>query len=284
MRKNRSRVYENRVVKDHYVMRVSTIQKRRARNRIRILLRCMRWVALAGLVAGAALGVRWAVQRATACVESDPAFTVSTVRVRNNWKYKADQIGRMADVLGQNIFRLDLDQVRSRLEGHVHIRRAVVSRRLPATVEIVVFEREPFAYVRGEQLFVVDEEGVVLDGPLSQAGDEHLPVILNLAPAAPHGGLRRVEAPAFGEIVQCLRCFYGSGMSSCLQVTQVVADPLNGVTLDLKSGNRIVFGQGEYEKKLKRLQLILDDLNRKRLNGASVDLRFNDVIVKLAGS
>jgi len=63
---------------------------------------------------------------------------------------------------GENIFTVDLDRARQRLESQAWIASAAVSRQFPSSIVIQVTERKPFAVVELERTHVVDREGVLL--------------------------------------------------------------------------------------------------------------------------
>jgi cell division septal protein FtsQ len=64
----------------------------------------------------------------------------------------------------RNLISLDIQHVRALVEGETWVRRGLVRRKLPNTLIIQLVEREPAAVaVIDNELYVVDEEGVVLD-------------------------------------------------------------------------------------------------------------------------
>lgn len=266
----------------YYCHRVSPVRKRKSRKGSAGHAGMYFKICFSLVVACAILyGVYFAGTKIFDFVKSDPIFMVSKVVVKNNWKVKTDTIGSMAKVMGRNIFEIKLSDVQKTLEGLVPIRRAVVRRHLPDCVEIIVFEREPFAYIDGKKLFVIDADGLILSGPLDKVSNDRLPVIKNINPVTQKAGFS-VGVPEVDEMVRCLGSFYTSGVSSVLAVSEVFLKPLEGVVLELKSGERVVLGQGEYNKKMNRLKPIYEDLRKKHIRGAVIDLRFNDGIVKLA--
>lgn len=79
-----------------------------------------------------------------------------------------------------NLFQLSLPGVRDRLEKNPIIRQAVVRRRLPDTIELVVNERVPIArmgQVEGHMNWLVDVEGVLIRKSFQ---DKHLPFLLGV--------------------------------------------------------------------------------------------------------
>lgn len=74
---------------------------------------------------------------------------------------------------GDPILRLDLGAVRARIESIPWVRTALVQRRWPGTVHIVIEERQPIAiWQRNRKLALVDSEGVpIKTGSLGQFRD-----------------------------------------------------------------------------------------------------------------
>ncbi|MGX6960855.1 MAG: cell division protein FtsQ/DivIB [Rickettsia endosymbiont of Pentastiridius leporinus] len=61
---------------------------------------------------------------------------------------------------GNSIFALKLDEIRDNLRKNKWIKEAYVGRKLPSTIYIKLFEREPVAIWQiNNQLFLIDEEG-----------------------------------------------------------------------------------------------------------------------------
>lgn len=95
---------------------------------------------------------------------------------------KADVLALVSDLPGQSILRADLAGARRRLMASPWVADAVLRRRLPASVDIVITEQHPVAIGRlhGE-LYLVDDRGRVIDpfGPKYAAFD--LPIVDGLA-------------------------------------------------------------------------------------------------------
>jgi cell division septal protein FtsQ len=68
------------------------------------------------------------------------------------------------------LFELDLSEIRAALEEDVSVAQAHVSRRLPDTLVVRIFERRPVALLRSRVLRAIDAEGIVL--PWTQPGGQ----------------------------------------------------------------------------------------------------------------
>lgn len=80
--------------------------------------------------------------------------------------------------LNENLFQISLNDVRVELESHPIVRRAVVRRKLPDSLEIIINERVPIArmgQVDGNMSWLVDAEGFLIR---KSVRDQHLPLLL----------------------------------------------------------------------------------------------------------
>src|SRR5579862_4906907 len=116
-------------------------------------------------------GAAWFSARVT--LNSDDQIEVTGNRYVNTSlvteKFEAD--------LGRSVLRIPLDERRAELEAIPWIAQASIERVLPNRLLIELTERTPVAFLRaGNQLALVDENGVILDRPLE--GDFHFPVAI----------------------------------------------------------------------------------------------------------
>ena len=104
---------------------------------------------------------------------------IGTIFVDGNVRVTTPHVLDMLDGLrGENILLSDLHAWRDRLREAPWIRDAMFKRTLPSTVEVFVQERTPLAIGRvGGSLYMVDDEGVVLDEYGPEYADFDLPVV-----------------------------------------------------------------------------------------------------------
>lgn len=140
------------------------------------------WVigALCVLIAGWGL---WSLAGATGRLlfSGNPRFNLTAIDARTDGVLPQPLLVEWAGVPSEvNLFQLSLPLVRDRLEANPIVRRAVVRRRLPGTLEIVVNERVPIArmgQVEGHMNWLVDVEGVLIRKSFQ---DKHLPFLLGV--------------------------------------------------------------------------------------------------------
>ncbi len=152
---------------------------RKAARRWTALVRpLVKWTLVAGIVG-------YTTARALALVTDSPALRIRHVAVQGQRHLKpADVLARVQMLDGQNIVRADLEAARRRLLGSPWIAEATLRRQLPATIEILITERQPVALARLARggLQLVARDGMVL-GPVgpAQAGFD-LPIADGLTP------------------------------------------------------------------------------------------------------
>src|SRR4029077_5187423 len=137
--------------------RVGRVRRRRPARRIRwlrVLGTAMATAATAAALIGAGY---WAL--------TTERFAVVAVEVRGASRVPPQRILEASGIVhGQNLWRIDPERVRARLEEMPEIRRADVVRELPNRVAIVVEERRPFTLVHAARLHWLDEDGRVPGG------------------------------------------------------------------------------------------------------------------------
>ena len=203
---------------------------------------------------------------------------IDRIAVRGNKRLSNGEVLSLLDGLtGQNLMRTDLSAWRSRLLASPWVRDAALRRSLPSTVEVVVSEREPIGIGRlAAGLYLVDEEGTVIDQYGPQYADLDLPIVDGLlASNDPHAAIDPQRAELAGRLIAALA---GHAVVA-RKISQVnVSDPHNAAVL--LSGDPALIYVGE-DRFLSRLQSYLDlsAALRERVDSIDyVDVRFDDRI------
>jgi cell division protein FtsQ len=190
-------------------------------------------------------------------------WPVTQLSVRAEFNHvSAEQISAAAQpLLGEGFFAIKLDRVRDAVAKLPWVERTEARKRWPDTIDLVVYEQQPYA--RWGEGRLVNRHGALFS--VAGAGDvQGLPRL-----AGPDD--RLADVLAF--YVDCLREFSGSG----LVIDAVTLSPRGGWRLDLASGAVIELGR---EDSKRRLQRFLDVW--PRLVGAHpgppayVDLRYEN--------
>ncbi|MGB9792177.1 MAG: cell division protein FtsQ/DivIB [Thermacetogeniaceae bacterium] len=114
-----------------------------------------------------------------------PLFAVQRIEVEGLQRLTRSELIQESGLSkGQNIFRIDTNQVKKRLQKDPLIEQVAVKRFLPHTVIIRIKERQPRAlFLAGSTLLVIDANGYCLDR-VSAGRSYDLPVITGLKPSS----------------------------------------------------------------------------------------------------
>ncbi len=182
-------------------------------------------MALLVVVALVAAGV-WAVYfsslLAVQGVEVTGATTAGTARIRAAASVPA----------GEPLARLDLDQIRARVESLAVVRSADVTRQWPDQVMIRVQEREVVAVVEiGDRLRGMDADGVVFRD-YRQA-----------PPGLPH--VRTSAETRSDALQEAARVLSALPADLAQRVDHVEVETVDQITLVLRDGRKVVWGSAE---------------------------------------
>lgn len=177
----------------------ATLRKRPVRNALNRnrkkpdVLRALRYAAVLLLI-GQCLRVAF----------TSPRLQLREVRVTGSRRFTPQQVTRLGRIsLGQNVFRVNLGQVSGRLEAMPVIREAIVTRELPATLNIEIRERAPAIRVEaGGESVHADAEGVVFERAATAPG--RFPR-LELEPGQLPALGRRLPADLVRTVKECAR-------------------------------------------------------------------------------
>jgi cell division protein FtsQ len=162
-------------------------------------------------------------------------LAVRNVQVAGVRTVPVDAVSEVAAVpLGEPLARVDVDQVRERVERLPVVEHADISRSWPHTVSIEVTERTPVAAVRsGGAYRLIDAEGVMYRS-VSQPG-KRLPVMtIGTQPAVAHDAATEA-ASVMATLPHRL----------AKRVSAVDADTMDSIELRLQDGRRVVWGSAE---------------------------------------
>jgi len=239
--------------------------------------RALAWPAIRyGLVAAV---VSLAVYRGVQVSANAHLLEVNRIVVHGNERLsKGEVLAVLSGLRGESLLWTDLDAWRRRLLSSPWVRDAALRRSLPATVDVVVSERQPIGIgrINGGDMYLVDERGVIIDQYGPQYADLDLPIIDGLAAVNQDGSLtdeRRADLAA--RLMTALR----AKPQVARRVSQIDVADLHNAAVIL-TGDPAVIQLGE-DQFLPRLQGYLELASALRERVADidyVDLRFDDRI------
>ena len=242
--------------------------------------RPIRWLEVTG-------GLVLAVATAAAVVMAGhwalttPRFAVMAVEVRGASRVPPQRILEISGIVrGTNLWRIDPDRVRARLESLPEIRRADVVRELPNRVSILVEERRPFTLVHAARLHWVDEEGRLL-GEERHAVATEVPVIRGLSEDE-LVTMRTTPGPRARAAIALIRALLRTGSALAAEISEIDMSRPEGPVLYTIDGVEVRLGSEEWEERLARLEGVLAQVATQDVHG--VDMRFRDQVVLKRGT
>lgn len=210
-------------------------------------------VGLAAIAVAVPMGVYFGYQH----VVSTPYFSLEEIHVQGNTFLSPETMLSIAAVRqGMNIFDVDPDVVRQRLQAEPWIRNVTVEKRLPRTLEIRVEERIATAVlVDGDSYTLLDafaEPFKQMDGADPVDDLLELPLITGMTraqAATPDGQKLIVEAVDLVAL---------AAEHDIPKLSEVHIDTVMGLSIvPQESGIEIRLGRGNYAERLTRLRAVL---------------------------
>ena len=135
----------------------------------------------------------WSTSEVVFYLRTAPRFEVQKLSVSGTKRVPENQvIARAGFEIGTNVFRVDLDEIRKRVEDLDWVRYASVQRVLPDEIIITVIEREPIGLTRIKgEIYQFDIEAKILN-PDPSTG-QSFPILDGLRATDRKGNLRKVE-------------------------------------------------------------------------------------------
>lgn len=93
-----------------------------------------------------------------------PYFNIQHIEVHGNKNVvSSDIVNRSQIYAGNNIFYINLKSAKDRILSNPYIKDVVINRKLPATIDINVEERDAVFYCKnGEKYYIIDGNGILL--------------------------------------------------------------------------------------------------------------------------
>ncbi|MFQ5587992.1 MAG: cell division protein FtsQ/DivIB [Nitrospiria bacterium] len=239
----------------------------------------MRILGIALVFGGSLYALTWGVEK----LGRLSAFEVREIRWAGLRHLKAEKMeAQFQSVLGQNLFRVDIEAVHRRLSAHQWIKSATVKKDFPDKLLVIVVERKPASveYEYSNQLgtlvdfstdpYLIDQEGVTLQqgGPFPP----DLPRMLNINPQSYDAAL------SIGHLVQTRLGAY-IDLSDPEDLRVFFTDVSDGHPVGL-----LHLGRDHLQEKWRQFLRIEGDLEKRGFSTWEIDLHFpGKAIVKKGG-
>jgi cell division protein FtsQ len=234
-----------------------------------LLWRLTRIALMVSLIGGAA---SWTVN---AILGATP-LSIDRFVVGGNRRLSRGEVEALINgVRGQNILLVNLDQARERLMDSPWVAGATLRRVLPSTIEVRVVERVPMAIARlNQQLYLVDNTGIIIDEFGPQYREFDLPVVDGLARTPVDGGsvVDASHAQLTGRLLDELRSAPGVRQ----RISQIdVSDARDAVVLLDNDTALVHLGESRFVDRLKSYLDLAPTLQEHLHDIDYVDMRFD---------
>jgi cell division septal protein FtsQ len=123
-------------------------------------------------------------------LRNSDVFILKDVEVTGAKKTSPEEIEALVFAAQKNTLKVDLKQIKLRLESHPWIQSAILWRELPGTIRIHILERKPVAIVSTGNLYLVDSDGRVIQSLGNASEFSFLPVITGITDVSNEAQIR----------------------------------------------------------------------------------------------
>lgn len=234
----------------------------------------LRWAAVSGLVL---LVLSFVAYRGSAVVMHARMLQIDRLVVTGNERVSSATLLEAVEGLkGENLVWTDLETWRGRLLQSPWVRDAALRRSLPSTVEIAVSERLPAIIARIEgRLFLVDDQGVVIDqyGPRYASFD--LPIVDGVAAAKPGPGVQAdlARSALAARVVASLR----SNPDVAKRVSQIDVADAHNAHVTLTGDSAVLYlGEEQFQQRIESYLQLAERVRETVPDIEYVDMRFGN--------
>ena len=237
------------------------------------------------LIVGVGAGLYFGVRKGIALLLlKNPEYNLSVLNVETDGVLTPEAVVEACDLhKGANIFLINLNRAKARVEALPQVEKAQVTRQLPNRITIQVNERKPIAWVAPEHAgtsrseivkapgaYLIDAHSILLPAQSPSPQDEYLPVIRN------YHGLRSAGQEAEGEEIKAaldlLHAQQDSMIAARFQIQDIDLSKQFGLEVTDRNGLQVLFGLDDMDRQLKRLDVDLQVLDQSPQKPQTINL------------
>lgn len=223
--------------------------------------RLVTFLAVVGFVAGAI------------ALYMSPALRVQRVEVTGTIGNDPQLVASLVDADGKSLLTADFSEAEARIRELPGVKDVSIERRFPQTLRVVVTERAPWGTwaVGGDVKYVIDDEGVVLEGVSAPEGSQVI--------RAPEGTPTLVAGDRVDTDAVALTRALLDEMPARLSQNMLSIEwtEAKGLTVGTDAGYTVVVGDSQnIDYKLAVWGQIEAEIGREAMSGRVLDLRFGD--------
>lgn len=203
---------------------------------------------------------------------SVPYFEIKEISVRGLKELTEKDVLASAEIRpAQNLLAINTDAVIRRVAANQWVKNVYVGRELPNKLVLEVQERNPLALVKqGSDFYLMDGEGFVFK-KLGKSDQVDLPVLTGF------NVQDKTKTPLFLSMLHLLKTVSGSRQYTYLgTISEIHIDDVFGLSLISGTGLYVKLGRDGFESKLKKLTLVLADLEQRGMKNGYLCIDLSD--------
>jgi cell division protein FtsQ len=204
---------------------------------------------------------------------STPYFAIKETSVRGLKELTEKDILTLAGIKPeQNLLAVNADALVKRVSGNPWVKNIYVGRELPNRLVLEVRERNPVALVKqGSDFYLMDNEGFIFK-KLGKGDEVDLPILTGIT------GEEKGKSQLLLSTLNLLKTISASGQGNYLGlISEVHVDDVFGLSLLTDAGLHLKLGINDYENKLKQLNVVMADLEKRGLRKGYICVDISDV-------
>jgi cell division protein FtsQ len=203
---------------------------------------------------------------------SVPYFEIKEISVRGLKELTEKDVLASAEIKpAQNLLAINTDAVIRRVAANQWVKNVYIGRELPNKLVLEVQERSPLALVKqGSDFYLMDGEGFVFK-KLGKSDQVDLPVLTGF------NVQDKTKTTLFLSMLNLLKTISSSSRYSYLgTISEIHIDEVFGLSLISGTGLYLKLGMGGFESKLKKLTLVLADLDQRGMKNGYLCIDLSD--------
>ncbi len=204
---------------------------------------------------------------------SMPYFEIKEVSVRGLKELTEKDILTLAAIPPQqNLLSVNTEALVLRVSANPWVRNIYAGRELPSRLVLEVRERNPVAMVKqASDFYLMDNEGVVFK-KFGKGDDVDLPIITGI------DGREKEKSKLLLSTLNLLKTMSASGRYNYLgAISEVKIDDIFGLSLLTDTGLYLKLGADNYENKLKQLNVVMADVEKRGMKKGYIFVDICDV-------
>jgi cell division protein FtsQ len=195
------------------------------------------------------------------CFLSTPYFVIKETSVRGLKELTEKDILTLAGIKPeQNLLAVNTDALVKRVSANPWVKNIYVGREFPNRLVLEVRERIPIALVKqASEFYLLDSEGIIFK-KLGKGDEVDLPILTGV------NGAEGSKSKLLFSAINLLKTISTSaGYNYLGSVSEAHVDDVFGISLLTDAGLYLKLGKDDYENKLKQLNVVMTDLEKRGL-------------------